>query len=254
MTADQCAMCGRPVARRIPDGLDERWRELAESMRLICDGCATREQEAAERADRDRERAQHARTVRHRLAVSGIPARLRSARFDHLDGDQPADDARRWAAGELPGLLLSGPVGAGKTYTAAAAAVTALDHRPVIWCSVPALLAQLGADRRDQRHEQALDVLLGSHALVLDDLDKARPTDYGAERIFAAVDGRAAAGRQLLVTTNLELDEIAARYPQPYGEGIASRLVERCAWHRLERADRRMDAAALLSDGGGGRS
>lgn len=239
-----CVTCGRPVRRQTPEGLSGRCRELAESMRLICTGCAEREQQAREQADRDREQARHARTVRHRLSVSGIPVRLRDARLDQLDGDQPTDAAARWAAGDLPGLLLSGPVGAGKTHTAAAAAVAAIEHRPVMWCSVPGLLGQLAADRRDPRHVLALDALLGTRALVLDDLDKARPTAYAAEQIFAAIDGRVAGGHRLLVTTNLELDEIAARYPAPYGEPIASRLAGHCVWHRLAASDRRMGAAA----------
>lgn len=237
-----CVSCGVERRRFIPGTLRDEWRERAMSWPFECEPCSEQqEHSAAEEAARRARLAEH-RDAQYRLRISGLPERLRAASLSQLNGDQPSEDARRWAERQLTGLLLSGPVGAGKTYTAAAATTAALRHRQVLWCSVPSLLAVLGSDRQDPRHRQAIDALTGETALVLDDLDKARPTDYGAEQIFAAIDSRVSSGRPLLVTTNLELGEIATRYPQPYGEGIASRLAGHCVWHRLQRSDRRMAA------------
>lgn len=235
----RCAECGRPVECEIPDGLSDALRELVEGWEALCTSCDERAQAETAQRVAEREHASRVRALRHRVRVSGVPKRLQLAALADLDGDQPAEDARRWAAREIDGLLLSGPVGAGKTYTAAAAAMAALAYRPVIWCSAPALLAQLSTDRRDLRHEQAVDALTGSTALVLDDLDKVRPTPYGAEQILGAIDARTAAGHPLLVTTNLELAEIASHWPQPWGESVASRLAGHCVWHRLTQTDRR---------------
>ena len=82
--------------------------------------------------------------------------------------------AQEWAVGVLLGLLLTGGVGRGKTWLAAAAANARLDLGPVRWFSTPALLAQLGLPFGDERREDALEALAGSQALVLDDIDKAR--------------------------------------------------------------------------------
>jgi DNA replication protein DnaC len=82
-----------------------------------------------------------------------------------------------------------------------------------------------------------LATLTGTSALVLDDLDKTRPTEYGAEQIFLAVDGAVTSGRALLVTTNLGLGQLAGKWPQPFGEAIASRLAGYCkvVYHGFDR-------------------
>jgi DNA replication protein DnaC len=52
------------------------------------------------------------------------------------------------------------------------------------------------------------------------------------------------AGAPLFVTTNLALSELAARFPQPYDEAIASRLAGYCRVLRVEGSDRRLERAA----------
>jgi DNA replication protein DnaC len=76
--------------------------------------------------------------------------------------------------------------------------------------------------------------------LVLDDLDKTRPTPVAAEQLFLAIDHRIENRVPLAVTTNLSLAEIATRYEQPFGEAIASRLAGYCARHTITGVDRRM--------------
>ena len=135
-----------------------------------------------------------------------------------------------------------GPVGAGKTYSAATAAWAMLERRPLIWTSAPLLFARLGSGLGSPARDRAVEILTSRKALVLDDLDKARPTEYGAEQIFLAVDNRVSNGVSLLATTNLSLAEISQRFPEPYGEAIASRLAGYCEVRKIEGRDRRLDA------------
>jgi DNA replication protein DnaC len=80
---------------------------------------------------------------------------------------------------------------------------------------VPVLFAHLGRAFSDDERQDALAGLTGDQALVLDDLDKTWPTEYAAEQLFCAIDKRLTARAALLVTTNLALSELAARYPDP---------------------------------------
>jgi len=237
---DACAKCGCAVEREIPPGLTGTWLAHAATMPLVCSACAARRD--AEDAAQERRRAEEAirRDAARRLRSCGLPERLRRVVLTDIDRDAHHDAARRWGAGELRGLVLSGPVGTGKTWTAAAALRELVTRRTVLWTSAPLLFAQLGAPRGSERHELALELLTARTALVLDDLDKARPTDYGAEQLFLAVDTRVEHRKPLLVTTNLTLGELAARYPQPYGEAIASRLAGYCEHVELRGPDRRM--------------
>jgi len=237
---DACALCGGAVQREIPDELTGAWRTRAATMPLVCAACAERRE--ADDAEHERLRATEAdrRMAAQRLRRCGLPERLRHVTLGAHDGGPHHRAARRWVAGELSGLVLSGPVGTGKTWTAAAATRAIADRRAVVWTSAPLLLAWLSAGIGTPRHDAALELVTGRCALVLDDVDKARATDYGAEQLFLAVDTRVEHRKPLLVTTNLTLGEIAARYPQPYGEAIASRLAGYCEHVELHGPDRRM--------------
>jgi len=241
---DACARCGRAVEREIPPGLTGTWLAHAVAMPLVCSPCSDRRD--VEEAEQERRREQEAvrRDAARRLRRCGVPERLRDVAFGAADWEPHHRAARRWGAGELRGLVLSGPVGTGKTWTAAAALRQLVARRAVLWTSAPLLFAQLGAPRGGERHDMALELLTARTALVLDDLDKARPTDYGAEQLFLAVDTRVEHRKPLLVTTNLTLAELATRYPQPYGEAIASRLAGYCEHVELHGPDRRMTGLA----------
>jgi len=62
-------------------------------------------------------------------------------------------------------------------------------------------MACLSAGHGTPQRDRALRLLdpAASEALVIDDLDKTRATEYGAEQVFLAIDGAVANGRPLLV-------------------------------------------------------
>ena len=193
-------------------------------------------------------RQQHAVALskRWRLA-SGIPAGLRDWTLDRAGPSVRSDiisAATAWAAGDSRGLFLSGPAGVGKTTIAAAAANGLLSTRPVRWLSVPVMFARLGLSFADDERTEILRLLASPTAIVLDDIDKTRPSEYAAEQLFLAIDTRVQAGSPLLVTTNLSLSALAARYPEPYGETIVSRLAGYCESFAVGGHDRRLEAIA----------
>jgi DNA replication protein DnaC len=205
-----------------------------------------------EEAERERESAARSAARAHQQRLeewrldSGIPARLCGLTWPDVADSRPdaLGAAQAWAYGDVLGLLLTGAVGRGKTWLAAAAAWARLELGPVRWFSTPALLAELGLSFADDRREKALDALAGSEALVLDDVDKCRPSEYAAEQLFAAIDNRLTAGAPLLVTTNLGLDTLAAKFPAPFGDAIVSRLVGYCEAFVLQGPDRRLERLA----------
>jgi DNA replication protein DnaC len=80
--------------------------------------------------------------------------------------------------------------------------------------------------------------------VILDDLDKARPSAFAAEQVFNAVDLCITHGSPLLVTTNLTPSQLATHWPAPHGEAIASRLAGFCELHELTGPDRRLERAS----------
>jgi DNA replication protein DnaC len=247
MTTVVCTICGGSFEREIPEELTGIFRDLLERTPPVCDGCTERANGEQERSDAEQHQRDNADRVLQRQQASGIPEELPGLRLARLlsdTRDDIADALTRVAVGELSGLVLAGPVGVGKTHLAAAAAWQLLERRPVRWMFVPTLFARLALSFASENREHALETLASSTGLVLDDLDKARPTEYAAEQLFGAIDNRVTAGTPLLITTNLQLDELAKRFPQPHGEAIASRLAQHCELFALEGRDRRMERFA----------
>lgn len=241
-----CQSCGAKRDVEIPDSLTGSWRKMLERFDVLCEMCEQREE--LERAAHERELAerQAEREFAARAKRCGIPTMLRGLPWDDIEQQGRGgalDAARRWADGSLRGLLLTGTVGVGKTHLAAIAAWDYLHRAPLTWVSIPSLMAALGQGFSDQRRKNALALVEGTGALVLDDLDKCRPSAFAAEQLFGAIDSRVTAGASLIVTTNLDLNAIAARYPDEFGEALASRLAGYCETRGMVGSDRRFRRA-----------
>lgn len=242
-----CRDCEKPVERTLATGYGA---EMLNGLPLVCDACAA----AGERADLERQAhadaKQHAVDHRRRLQASGLAEPRWTWELDQLDvtgRGRVIDAARRWVTGDLAGLLLTGGVGVGKTTIAAAALVARAHIGPVQWADAHRLIRDLQAGFGTPDRERAQRLLDGGErapALVVDDLDKVRPTEYAAEAIFSLIDSREAHRRPLLITTNLRPAELAGRWPAPFGEAIGSRLRGYCIALDLTGSDRRTAPAA----------
>lgn len=172
---------------------------------------------------------------------SGLPADFWDWTWDGMTAGPHVEFARRWAGGDERGLLLEGPVGVGKTGVAAVAAVAFMRQRRLRWVHVPTVQLALGASFGGRVRERAVETLLGTKALVLDDLDKIRPRDETiAQALLMAIDQRITAGTSLLVTTNQDLPALMDLFGSPWGEPIASRLAGYCQRLVIDGPDRRM--------------
>lgn len=236
-----CPKCGCEIERRLPDGWEGEIESIPawiREMPLWCSACHERQEseEAAAEVARNRARIERESDIPAVLRERGAGVRL-APQLDSL--------ASKWAVGAVPHVVLAGPVGVGKTTVAAVAAMRRVAMaKPLRWTTAPYLLSRLGSGLGTSDHDKALHVLTGHVALVLDDLDKVRPTEYGAEQVFNAIDRRLTAGIPLLVTSNLTPAELAGRYPEPYGSAIASRLGGECRVVQMQGSDRRFQPRA----------
>lgn len=241
-----CGSCGRPTTRRQPESTG-RLAELLARLPFVCDKCVA-EAERADQALSD-QRALEAAAARtaERLKQSGLPERHHLPLAELSHAPEVLNAARGWAT-HGRGLLLTGGIGRGKTTIAGAACYQRLQARPVLWASAPLLLARLGSGHGTESRQWALNVLASTAGLVLDDIDKARPTEYGAEQVFLAIDQRVEHQTPLLVTTNLSPGQLAEKWPEPYGPAIASRLVGYCHVIQVTGPDRRLARPHLVQE------
>lgn len=135
--------------------------------------------------------------------------------------DSIADELIGWSrtAGPRPNLVLTGPVGTGKTHLAFAAVRSDYITRglDVVYAPVSEMLDRL----RPGGPEDALDDYVHADRVIIDDLGAERPTDWTAERLYLVVNRRWMEERPSVVTTNLE----PAALREALGERTYSRLV-----------------------------
>lgn len=220
--------CGVTLELPVPDEGPSMWMARV-STGVMCDPCWLKADAAAERRAQSRE-------MEGRLVQSGIPAELQGLRFEDMirtgKRAEAVDQAVAWAEDpEARGLLLFGEKGTGKTRLAATAAFERVARgRVVRWVSVAALIQQLQAAFNDAGRADALRVLTGDGALVLDDLDKVNPSATVISQLYAAIDRRVTAGAALIVTTNMRPRQIGDMFGAP----IASRLHGHCMGRMVE--------------------
>jgi len=136
------------------------------------------------------------------------------------------DICRKYTASFSPAsgnLLFNGGTGLGKTFLSACIAreVTEKGYS-VAYESAQHLFAKLEKNRFHPDEESALAVanLQECDLLILDDLGTELPGNFVIASLYALVNDRLLAGKPMIISTNLNIDEISKRYsPQ-----IASRL------------------------------
>jgi DNA replication protein DnaC len=112
-------------------------------------------------------------------------------------------------------LLLRGGYGCGKTHLAASIANYAVGMGvPTLFLTVPDLLDMLrfSYDSEDTTFESRFNEIRNASLLVLDDFGTQNATGWAQEKLFQIINYRYVNKLPLVITTNLNLDDIEARF------------------------------------------
>lgn len=217
---------------------------------VFCDSCLA---EIEERDYREEVAATRAQVVGDRIRSSGIPRRWLEETWAGVERDADRAPALRavegWAGrakGAPRAVLLHGEVGRGKSHIAGVAALERCRVSRVKWLNMAELMFDLSRSMSDPKRTAAMDALDPGRydtgvALVLDDLDKVRPTDFGVQPVYLAVNAWVEARQPLLVTMNWDLERLEDEFGERYGAAIASRLAGYCSVFEVAGRDRRVD-------------
>jgi DNA replication protein DnaC len=204
----------------------------------LCDGDGFVIDEATRVAVPCRCRPGRVERRRARSLSAVIPRRYRGASFDRPPvSDMPAAQVqvvRRYVrdldanleAGR--GLWFFGDVGTGKTTLAMLVSRAALERgRSVAIYSLPRLLAEIRQTfetAAEGSYVDFLDRLAAVDLLHVDDVGAEKTSEWVLEQLYAIVNARYEEERSILVTTNLERDELV----EQVRERTVSRLEEMC--------------------------
>ena len=208
------------------------------------------QREAHQKATEQQRAREHFQKVQH-LKNTGIHDKsLRTWTFQNDNGQNAhiakakryVDQWQRMKAENI-GLLLWGNVGSGKSYVAACIANALLEQNiPVLMTNFSKILNTLNSLYKEDRNKYIQDLNRYS-LLVIDDLGIERNTEYALEQVYNIIDARYTAGKPLIVTTNLHLDDI--REPEDLAhERMYSRILEMCVPIRFTGEDLRKNKAS----------
>ncbi len=238
-----CGKCGTPKEMRIKLCEEER------VVPVLC-RCAKESRDAEERERRERERRKVI-ARRREECFGGSGGKRAGFTFAADDGADPETmTCARGYAEEFAslrergkGILFLGGTGTGKTFAACAIANALLEQgytvRVITFAEIAAKLQSSWESQGIYRDLQRYDLL------VLDDLGAERNTSYMDEIVYNVIDSRCSAGKPLIVTTNLRVDDFTDG--QSPRARIYSRLYESCIPVVVRGRDRRR--AAMTRDG-----
>lgn len=124
------------------------------------------------------------------------------------------------------GLMFCGQVGTGKTFYACSIANAILSQaRSVLVTNIPSLITRLGFSQADKNY--ILGKISSVALLVIDDLGVERDTPYALEKVYEIIDTRYRAAKPLIITTNLQLKDMA-NCESPEYRRIYDRILQMC--------------------------
>ena len=223
----------------------------------VCDGSGwiVGEDDTARPCECRERRIAQART---RGVRSVLPAKYQGVSFDRPPISDMARDPQAGSVveavreyvddledriGKGRGLWIEGSVGTGKTTLAMLVSRRAIEagFTAAIY-SLPRLLARIrrtyDGDAGQLSYLQFFERLTSVDLLQIDDLGAEKRSDWVLEQLYAIVDERYATNRSIVVTTNLDVNQLE----EQIGERTVSRLAEICEVLRLHGADRRYAA------------
>jgi len=171
------------------------------------------------------------------VSAARVPQQLRRCTFANFQTGNHRSLRRALAMAQSAAeyglsLVLSGPVGVGKSHLAAAVVNYRLTKgRPGIFVDVQRIMVDLRDSIRREQYAETLSAIQDAECLVLDDLGAEYRTDWGADQVSSIVHHRVHHERQTVITTNLgSLEKLAAYLQGDTGARVASRLMALCEW------------------------
>lgn len=206
------------------------------------------------KADEERQRQEDQKRMEERIRTvigqSGMNKRFLERTFETFQTTDQNQEAYRTCAiyarklvnNELfkgmNSLALIGPVGTGKTHLAAAIANRLLNHGTAVICMT--MIDMLARIRDTYSHQSGtsesnvIGVYEDVPLLIIDDLGKESPTDWGIQMIFEIINARYERMLPIVITTNYDFDRLTERMV-PRGsndsitaEALVDRLREMC--------------------------
>lgn len=201
-----CGKCGSKKQLRVKFG------DKTHVVRCVCK-CESKELEEKKRQE---EYEEQMRRINRLKEASMMDKKYREVTFEKYEvreeNKKVFEMAKKYAGRfqdmykKNQGLLLYGPVGTGKSFTAACIGNYLLNNaKPVIMTSFVKILQDIWENDREAEY---ITILNSASLLIIDDLGTERETDYALEKVYNIIDSRVRANKPMIITSNLELNDM----------------------------------------------
>lgn len=201
-----CGKCGSKKQLRVKFG------DKTHVVRCVCK-CESKELEEKKRQE---EYEEQMRRINRLKEASMMDKKYREVTFEKYEvreeNKKVFEMAKKYAGRfqdmykKNQGLLLYGPVGTGKSFTAACIGNYLLNNaKPVIMTSFVKILQDIWENDREAEY---ITILNSASLLIVDDLGTERETDYALEKVYNIIDSIARANKPMIITSNLELNDM----------------------------------------------
>lgn len=201
-----CGKCGSRKQLRVKFG------DKTHVVRCVCK-CESKELEEKKKQE---EYEEQMRRINRLKEASMMDKKYREVTFDKYEvreeNKKVFEMAKKYADRfqdmykKNQGLLLYGPVGTGKSFTAACIGNYLLNNaKPVIMTSFVKILQDIWENDREAEY---ITILNSASLLIVDDLGTERETDYALEKVYNIIDSRVRANKPMIITSNLELNDM----------------------------------------------
>lgn len=232
MSIPRCPHCGKEyklneyILEDLPETIKEKLKYIAD-----CDCWIKISEQEAEAREKERLRQCQQNKIKKYKDISVIDKKFIDSTFEKADmSDKHMNICKRYAekfvaVGTAPkGLMMFGSVGTGKTYASNCVANYLMEHNKTVLVMNLGLYINKLQRQWAEAEKDVLDYVRTCDLLVIDDFGVEKTSEFVIDKTFALIDARYRIGKPVIITTNLNIEDIKEKF----GARISDRITEMC--------------------------